>query len=207
MPEAIKIFFSYAHEDEDLRDELAKHLSILQRQGVITAWYDREISAGTEWAGEIDKHLNTAQVILLLISADFLASNYCYDIELTRAMERHAARAARVIPVILREVDWKGAHFGKLQALPTNAEPVDNWASRDRAFADIARGIRKAVEELTRVDGLQLSNDTEPADQNELLHGERSNLLDSPSPIIERKLGSMRSTPLSAVPEPPPANP
>ncbi len=145
---AIEVFFSYAHEDEDLRDELAKHLSILKRQGVITAWYDREISAGTEWAGEIDAHLNTARVILLLISADFLASDYCYDIELTRAMERHTEGEARVIPVILREVDWKGAPFGKLQALPKNAKPVTNWANRDAAFTDVARGIRKAVEEL-----------------------------------------------------------
>jgi hypothetical protein len=145
---AVEVFFSYAHKDEDLRDELAKHLSILKRQGVITAWYDREISAGTEWAGEIDAHLNTARVILLLISADFMASDYCYDIELTRAMERHATGEARVIPVILREVDWVGAPFGKLQAMPKNAKPVTKWADRDAAFADVARGIRKAVEEL-----------------------------------------------------------
>ena len=81
--------------------------SILKRQDIITAWYDREISAGTEWEGSIDAHLNTAHVILLLISADFLASDYCYDIELTRAMERHAVGDARVIPVILRDVDWE----------------------------------------------------------------------------------------------------
>ncbi|MDJ0677379.1 MAG: TIR domain-containing protein [Calothrix sp. MO_167.B42] len=147
--QAIEIFFSYAHEDEKLRDELAKHLKILQRQGVIKAWYDREISAGTEWAGKIDVHMDTANIILLLISADFLASDYCYDIELTRAMERHAAGEARVIPVMLREVDWKGAPFGKLQALPKNAEPVTNWENRDQAFTDVAKGIRKAVEELT----------------------------------------------------------
>ncbi len=145
----IEVFFSYSHRDEQLRSELEKHLSILKRQGIITAWYDREISAGTEWAGKIDEHLNTAQIILLLISADFLASNYCYDIELKRAMERDAAREARVIPVILRDVYWKGAPFGKLQALPKNAEPVTNWANQDQAFKDVAIGIHKAVEELT----------------------------------------------------------
>ena len=123
----MEVFFSYSHKDEQLRDELAKHLSILKRQGIITAWHDREISAGTEWAGEIDAHLNTARIILLLISADFLASDYCYDMELTRAMERHAAKEARVIPVILREVDWKGAPFGQLQALPKDAVPVTKW--------------------------------------------------------------------------------
>ena len=144
----IEVFFSYAHKDEELKNELVKHLSILKRQGVITAWHDREITAGTEWAGEIDTHLNAAGVILLLISSDFLASDYCYDIELVRAMELHATGEACVIPVILREVDWKGAVFGKLQALPKNADPVANWVNRDQAFADVARGIRKAVEEL-----------------------------------------------------------
>ena len=146
----IEVFFSYAHEDEKLRDELAKHLKLLERQQVISAWHDRQITAGTEWKGQIDNHLETAKIILLLVSSDFLASDYCYDIELKRAMERHEAREARVIPVILREVDWKGAPFGKLQALPRNAEPVTNWSNRDQAFADIARGIRRAVEELTR---------------------------------------------------------
>lgn len=148
--EPIEVFFIYSYKDEDLRDELAKHLSILKRQGIITAWHDREISDGTEWAGHIDEHLNTAQIILLLISPDFLASDYCYDIELTRAMERHAAQEAYVIPVILGEFDWKGAPFGKLQALPKDALPVTNWENRDRAFADVARGIRQAVEELKK---------------------------------------------------------
>ena len=146
--QAIEVFFSYACEDEKLRNELAKHLKVLERQGEITAWYDREITAGTEWKGQIDKHLESAKVILLLVSADFMASDYCYDVELKRAMERHEAGEARVIPVILREVDWQGAPFGKLQALPKNAEPVTNWPNRDQAFADIARGIRRAVEEL-----------------------------------------------------------
>lgn len=145
---SIEIFFSYAHKDEELKNELVKHLSILKRQGVITAWHDREITAGTEWAGEIDTHLNAARVILLLISSDFLASDYCYDIELVQAMKRHATGEACVIPIILREVDWKGAVFGKLQALPKNADPVASWVNRDQAFADVARGIRKAVEEL-----------------------------------------------------------
>jgi len=146
---SIEIFFSYSHKDEELRDELAKQLTILKRQGVITAWYDRDISAGTEWAGEIDAHLNSAQVILLLISADFLASDYCWDIELKRAMERHEAGEARVIPVILRPVDnWYDAPFGKLQAFPTNGKPVTTWENRDAAFVNVAQAIRQAVKEL-----------------------------------------------------------
>ena len=146
--EAIKVFFSYAHEDENLRDELEKHLSMLKRQGVIKGWHDRKIGPGKEWKGEIDTHLDTADVILLLISPDFIASDYCWDVEVKRTMERHEAGEARVIPVILRPVDWKSAPFGKLQALPTDAKPVTIWSDRDEAFLDVARGIRAAVADL-----------------------------------------------------------
>ncbi|MDF5706656.1 MAG: TIR domain-containing protein [Nostoc sp. S4] len=147
---AIEVFFSYAHEDENLRNELAKHLKLLERQGVIKGWYDRDITAGDEWKSEIEKQLNSAQIILLLISSDFLASDFCWSVELERAMQRHEAREARVIPIILREVDWHKAPFGKLQALPKNVEPVTNWANRDQAFTDIARGIGKVVQELSK---------------------------------------------------------
>ncbi len=145
----IEVFFSYAHEDEALRDELAKHLKLLERQGAIAAWYDREITAGTEWAGEIDAHLKTAGVILLLISADFLASDYCWDVELQQALARHEAGEARVIPVILREVDWSGAPFSELEPLPQKGKPVTSWANRDAAFKDIAQGIRRVVAAIT----------------------------------------------------------
>jgi hypothetical protein len=134
----IEVFYSYAHEDEKLRDELEKHLTILKRQGVITGWHDRKITAGQKWAGEIDQHLNTARVILLLISADFLASDYCYEVEMTRALERDDRNEARVIPVILRKVDWQGAPFGKLEALPTDAKPITSWSNLDEAFNDVA---------------------------------------------------------------------
>ena len=148
--QVIEVFFSYAHEDEKLRDELAKQLKLLERQGIISAWHDRQIVAGTEWGSAIDTHLDSAQVILLLISPDFLASDYCWDIEVRRAMERHEAGEARVIPVILRPVDyWQEVSFGKLQALPTNAKPVTTWENRDEAFRIVAQGIRKAIAQLT----------------------------------------------------------
>ena len=148
-PASIEVFYSYAHEDEELVKELRKHLSILKRQGVIREWYDREITAGTDWKGQLDQHLNSAGVILLLVSADFLASDYCYDVEMTRALERHDQGEARVIPVLLRKVDgWQGAPFGKLQSLPTDGKPVTSWKIRDEAFADVARGIRNAIGQL-----------------------------------------------------------
>jgi len=148
MPDKpVELFYCYSHEDEELRDELEKHLSILKRQGVIAGWHDRKIGAGKEWKGQIDAHLNSAAVILLLISSDFLASDYCYDVEMKRALERHDAGEACVILVILRAVEWKGAPFGKLQCLPTDAKPVTSWPNRDEAFRNVAQGIRKAVEE------------------------------------------------------------
>jgi TIR domain-containing protein len=143
----IEIFISYSHKDEALREELGKHLSLLKRRGVINEWHDRRIGAGQEWAGAIDEHLNSAAVILLLVSSDFLASDYCYDQEMKRALERHDAGDARVIPVILRSVDWAGAPFGKLQALPKDGKPVTSWPNQDEVFSDIARGIRKVVQD------------------------------------------------------------
>ncbi len=145
----IEVFFSYAHEDEEMRNELAKHLQVLVRQGIISEWHDREISAGTEWRGSIDAHLNTAHIILLLISSDFMASHYCYDIEMRRALERHNAQEACVIPVILRSVIWENTPFAKLQALPIDGRPVSSWPDRDAALTNIAKGIRTAIEKLS----------------------------------------------------------
>jgi hypothetical protein len=143
----IQLFYSYSHKDEGLRNELETHLSALKRQGVISEWHDRKIGAGSDWAGEINDYLNTADLILLLISADFLASDYCYDIEMKRAMERHNAGEARVIPIILRSVDWQNTPLGKLQALPKDARPVTRWADHDEAFEDIAKSIRLICQE------------------------------------------------------------
>ncbi len=147
MSEPLSVFFSYSHKDEDLRDELAVHLSILKRQAKIRPWHDRQITGGREWAGEIDDNLNAADVILLLVSPTFVASDYCWDMEMKRALERHEAREARVIPIILRPVDWSGAPFAKLQALPKNAKPVTTWPNRDEAFLDVAKGLRAAIED------------------------------------------------------------
>ncbi|MBD2068241.1 HEAT repeat domain-containing protein [Leptolyngbya sp. FACHB-671] len=151
---SMKLFFSYAHKDEALRDTLATHLALLKRQGIISTWHDRDISAGTEWAQAIDSNLNTADIILLLISANFLASDYCYDTEMQRALERHHYGDARVIPILLKPCDWESAPFGKLQALPiahgAGAKPVTQWRNDDEAFTAIAQGIRKAAEEIKK---------------------------------------------------------
>jgi hypothetical protein len=130
----LELFYSYAREDEALRDQLEDHLVILKRQGFIHAWHDRNISAGSLWEQEINAHLKSADIILLLISRFFLASDYCYSVEMEEALRRHDAGEARVIPVILRTCDWHSARFSKLQALPKDARPVTNWRDRDAAF-------------------------------------------------------------------------
>lgn len=147
----INLFYSYSHADEALRDELEKHLKLLQRQHVIDTWHDRKISSGSEWDKVINKNLDTADIILLLISADFLASDYCWDIEIQRAMQRHEEGSVVVIPVLLRPCDTGNADFMKLQGLPKNFKPVTTWTNRDEAFTDIAKGIRVVAEEIRNV--------------------------------------------------------
>ena len=144
----IEVFFSYAHEDEAIREEIAKHLKLLERQKVIRAWHDREIGPGSKWKGVIDERLKSAHIILLLISADFLASDYCYNIEMETALQLDEQRKARVIPIIVRDCDWQSAPFGHLQALPKDAKPIKRWSDRDAALKDVALGIKKAIKEF-----------------------------------------------------------
>jgi hypothetical protein len=139
------LFFSYSHADENLRDMLEKHLAALKHQGLIDTWHDRRIEAGTELHGEIDKNLNSAEIILLLVSADFIASKYCYDVEMARAIERHAAGEARVIPVILRACDWHDTPFAKLMATPKDGKAIVSWADIDEAFLDVVTSIKKVL--------------------------------------------------------------
>lgn len=143
---AKSIFFSYSHRDESLRDELEVHLKLLQRQGMISSWHDRKILPGGEWDREIDSHLERAQIVLFLVSADFIASDYCWDKEVKRALSRHESGGVVVIPVILRQCDWKTAPFGKLKGLPKDMIPVTAWEDRDAAWTDIAAGIRLIAE-------------------------------------------------------------
>ena len=147
----VELFYSYAHKDEKLREELDAHLSVLKRENVITSWHDRMIDSGSDWSGQIDEHINSARIILLLVSADFLASPYCYDVEMKRAFERHRADEARVIPVILRPCEWIHTQIGKLQGLPRGAKPITTWEDQDEALLDVATGIRKVIRELPRL--------------------------------------------------------
>lgn len=139
------VFISYSHADEQHRTVLDKHLRLLQRQGAVSVWHDRRITAGDEWRGEIHRELNHADVVLLLVSVDFLASDYCYDVELKRAMERHEAGEARVVPIYLRVCDAGSAPFGKLQGIPDPESPLAEARNPDRWWTEVVRGIRQAL--------------------------------------------------------------
>lgn len=147
LPGPATIFYAYAHVDEPFRQELEKHLSNLKLQNLVTTWHDRKIPAGAEWSQVIDDDLNAASVILLLISPDFLASDHCYGKELLRAMERHEAGEAIVIPIILRHADWQNTPLQKLRVLPDGGKPIRAWGDRDQAFLSVVRGIRLIVEQ------------------------------------------------------------
>src|SRR6266702_3304330 len=166
-------FISYSHYDRKLRNELEKHLSNLKRQHVITSCHDGNISPGTEWKPQIITHLNTDQIILLLISADFMASDFCYSLEMMQAIARHDTNQARVLPIILRPTDWKGAPFDKLKVLPTDGKAITRWPTHDEAFENIVQGIREAIDDLTREALRLVQNDpgwlaTQQQAQNEL---------------------------------------
>ncbi len=146
--ETIKIFISYSHEDQAMYDKLVAHLKLLQHQKIINFWYDREIAVGTKWKNNIDNNLEVADIILLLVSADFLASDYCYDIEMLRIMEKHKEKSAVVIPVLLHPCNTHGAEFMKLQGLPKGFKPVSKWKDQDEAFLNITKSIRETAERI-----------------------------------------------------------
>lgn len=146
----IKGFLSYSHVDDNYRNELQKHLMSLQHQGIIETWHDRRIFAGEEWDGRIDDELNRADIILLLISSDFIASRYCYELEMTQALARHERGEAVVIPVILRSCHWTGLPFGKLQAATKDGKPVEKFPSVDDAFLEITQNIETVAKRLMK---------------------------------------------------------
>jgi internalin A len=151
--DAIRLFYSYSHKDEGLSNELQTHLKLLQRLGFIDTWHDRKIEAGDEWKRKIDENLERADIILLLVSANFIASDYCYEKEMKRALERHEKGEARVVPVIVRDVNWMGAPFAKLQALPKDGKAVTKWKDKDSAWRNVSEGIERVVVEMRKKRG------------------------------------------------------
>lgn len=141
----ISLVFSYSHVDEALRNELEKHLSPLKRIGKITTWHDRRIEPGLEFEHQIDHYFSEADIILLLISSDFIASDYCYQVEMANAMERHKRGEAVVIPVILRECAWHQLPFGSIMAATIDGKPITKFASHDEGYVQVVDAVSRAI--------------------------------------------------------------
>src|SRR5262249_438452 len=137
-PASVELFYSYAHRDSLLCEELRMHLTALKRSGLIRDWYDHKIEPGSEWSVEIQEAMDRAGIILLLVSADFVASNYVNNLEVPFALKLHQSGHARVIPVLLRAYDWHDLPFANLQWLPSGVLAVTSWPNQDEAFSDIA---------------------------------------------------------------------
>jgi TIR domain len=145
---SIRIFYCYAPEDKMLQKKLEEHLSPLQRSYHITTWSNHEIKAGSNWASEIEANLNAADIILLLVSSSFLASDLCYTLQIQQALERHEAGVSKVIPIILRPALWRETPLGKLQSLPRDNRPITQWRNRDAAFLDVAINIWVIIKDM-----------------------------------------------------------
>lgn len=146
----IEIFFSYAHEDEELMNDVRRQLVVEERNGRIVKWHDRMIPPGSDWKSHIDRRINKATIVLLFVSAHFIESHYCYEVEVPAALDRHKASQAKVIPIILRPCLWERTPFASLQALPLDGRPVSTWLNRDEACLDVARGVMSIVDDMLR---------------------------------------------------------
>src|SRR5229473_1015981 len=149
----LRIFCGYAHEDQALFQRLKKALAVLIRQDAVSIWHYGDLQPGAQWEREIERELNTADIILLLISPSFIASDYCWSKEMQWAITRHTTGEARVIPILLKPTpSWETTPLDALQALPTDAKPITAWSSRDKALADVVEGLRRAVEAVQKQD-------------------------------------------------------
>lgn len=144
---AWRVFYSYSHKDSDLRERLATYLAPLKQQQKISEWHDRKIEPGSNWDTEIDAQLNSADLILLLVSADFLASEYCFGAEVEKALVRLKRGEVKVVPVLLKPCLWEESRFSELQIIPRDAKAITSWVSVDEALKDVASELRKLVSE------------------------------------------------------------
>jgi len=141
----VRLFYSYSHKDESFREDLETHLKLLHRRELIEPWHDRNIEAGDEWKQVIDQNLEAADIILLLVSANFIASDYCYEKEMKRALEKHDRKEARVVPVIVRDCNWTKCPFGNLKAVPKDGKAITKWRPKDSGWRNVSEEIEKVI--------------------------------------------------------------
>lgn len=144
----LKAFFSYAHEDVDVVVNLHKHLAPLRHEEIVEFWYDRDLLPGENWDDAIASRLEDADIVVVVISSDFVSSEYAYGKELGRALELHDRGQLRVVPVIARNCRWQNLPIGSLQALPESGRPIVSWTNRDDAYVSVALGIEEVARQL-----------------------------------------------------------
>ncbi len=144
----LKLFFSYAHKDEDILRDLQKHLTPLRHERIVDFWYDRDLIAGDNWDEEISSQLEHADMVPVLISSDFVSSTYAYGKELRRALDLHERKQLRVVPVIARNCRWQNLPIGRLQALPESGRPITSWSDRDDAYVSVTLGVEEVARQL-----------------------------------------------------------
>lgn len=152
----LKMFLSYARKDQALKDELLAHLALMKRLKLVDVWHDRDISAGSDREDAINGQLDQADIVLLLVSSDFMNSEYSWSKEIKRSLERHDRLEAIVVPVIVRPVQWHIAPFGRLQALPEDARPITDWPNHDSGWLSVTKGL------ITLTESLIASRDPDP---------------------------------------------
>lgn len=183
-----KIFFSYSHDDEALRDQLEKHLASLKHEGTIESWHDRRILPGEDLGAAINSQINSADVVLLLVSASFLSSHYCYSIEMQRALDRQALGECKVVPVILRACDWSHSPIGQLLAVPRDGKPITSWANPDEAYTDVVKQIRTLVQQISSRPETSIVQQRSPSTQPDVRDAFASNS----SPIDQVRSSNLR---------------
>jgi len=146
----IKAFLSYAHADEGWRAKLEPNLILLQRSGLLKIWCDHEIKPGHEWDDEIKGKLEEAELYIFLVSAALLASEYVYKVEIPIALKRMQTNNARLVPLIIRDCNWKKSEFGEFQVLPTGGRAIKKWRDHDTAFSNVEEGLRKTILEMQK---------------------------------------------------------
>ena len=173
MSEVINIFIAYAREDKSYLDELRKHLKPFDRRNLIKIWYDGEIIPGTRWEDEIKQALHTAEIILLLVSANSLSSDYFYEKEVSDALSRHHKNKTIVVPIILGYCAWDMTELSNLQVLPTDGVPIDEWEPKSKGYAIIVRSLKKSIDLAREKKVGSSQKDNSEMEVNELINSEK----------------------------------
>jgi len=146
----LEIFISYSHKDENYLDDFQTHLSTLKRKELIEVWTDKGITPGQEWDSQIKGNLETADIIIFLVSPDFIASDYIHDIEIEKAIEKYKRGENVIIPIVIRTCDFGSLEIAKFQALPKGAKPVSTWADKDEVWSDVVNQLKLVVQNVAK---------------------------------------------------------